>query len=275
MNKCLVFTLPASVTDSNIPKLGVFEARIEQRNITSVDNTYFEIRMSGKGTATIIPDEGSEIQFTNSKGTPIGLTVQLVAGRNGLYASTGSGIIEIRNSNDITGLSGVSLNVELLQYLPNLEFLDLRNSNVVDATKRCYGDISGMVNDNIVTSMTVSQNNVTYDVCRLPNDVEIFNGGENNPIGMYCSSQKRKGVGVKVITTGAGTLLFSTIADAKNFLIANAECEWTNRENPLISVKTLEDSAVNVFANDAEVQAAIQKFKQMGVEKVYVNYFEN
>lgn len=275
MNKCLVFTLPRAISDATLPKMGILSARIELRNLTTIDSSYFVIRTNEACTATIIPDDGSLINFTNSMGEYLGLSVPLQVGANGLYASLGSGIIEVTNKESITGFSGLCIDVSELKYLPNLTYLDLRNNLVTDVSKRSYGDLSGVIDDYLVaTNYCTNYNSVTYDVSRIPNDVSVFEGGISNPIGLYCSDQRRKGEGAIVVTNGQfGAIRFSKVKDARNFILSNAECKWSDRDYPHIRVRTLEDSLVNPFTNDAEVKNAIARLKDMGVTTFDINYF--
>lgn len=275
MNKCLVFTLPRAISDATLPKMGVFSARIELRGLSNINESYISITTNAESIATIIPDEGSTLSFVDSQGNSRGSSVTLYKGANGLFTSLGSGTIEITNKESITGFTGLTVDVENLKYLPSLNSIDLRNLYTLDASKRSHGDISGIASDYLVaTSFCTNYNNVTYDVSRIPKDIFEYTGGVNNLVGLYCSNQNRKGSDVLVITTGQYTpIRFSKVEDARNFILANAECVWIQREFPRISITTLENGSVNPFTNDADVINAINKLKDMGVTTFEINYF--
>ena len=260
MGKCIITKLQSEVSDSNIPKMGVLRIRVNKRNNTAVVGGYFEIIQANKSKIVAVPDEGSSLSFVNSSGANIGNSLEVFANtRSGYTLSNDTGYLEIYDKYSLLSLTGpLTVNVADLVYCKNITYLDLRN-NTLDEANRSFGDITGIVDDGVISDFTLSFNNITYDISRLPSDKIEF-AASGNTYGLQCSSVKRTGENNKAITTKLGNIPFKTTEDARNFIIANAGCYWEDRENPNIEIRIL-DNPTYLFADDPEVLEAINTLK--------------
>lgn len=267
MAKCVITKLKSVATDNNIPKMGVLRIRISLRNTD--EPSYFFIKMLRKSKLTLIPDEGSSLKIVNGNGTDLGTTYTLYAAVNGAFLTNGTGYIEIYDKYAIQGLGcgAFAINVNDLAYLENLDTydpdirsyspLDFRNPQAI--SEKCYGDITGIVPDSSISSFTVAINSVTYDISRLPSYIKQFTC-EFNTVGVYCSNANRTGENNNAITTDLSNITFDTVESARNFIIANANCYWEDRENPNIQIRIIE-SPTYTFDDDQTVLEAIRSLK--------------
>lgn len=279
MTKCIITKLQATVADNNIPKMGVLRVRIA-KSVNGSAKGYISIGMSRASKAVLIPDSGSSLEFVSSDNESLGLEHPLYGNTTtGLWVRYEPGYLEIHDKYAIETLAGYPMivNVADLAYCGGIKnhdhetdssSLDLRNIEYGNGDKS-YGDITGIVSDAVISPFTVSQNAVEYDMSRLPKEVKLFSTA-GNTVGVYCSTQNRTGANCNVITTGLSGLRFKTANDARNFVIANAGCEWVARENPNIEIITM-DNTLYYFDDDAEVLSAVEKLKAMGVAKFIIN----